>query len=312
VGATSAAKSFTVTNAGSLPTTIGTLLVSGGQASEFPLAGGTCAAATLASAATCTVSVLFKPGGTGSRQASLDVGGSGGAAVSVALSGSGSNPTPPPQPALTASPSSLAFAETVVGSQAAGETVTVHNSGNVSNTADVRLAGADAGDFELAGNGCTGHSLAVASSCTVTVVFAPTAAGARVATLAVSGAGGSAASVKLSGAGRLNPTIAASPAVVVPGQVVSVTGNNFEPNSQVTLGWDGGGATIVTTADASGTIAVTAVVPGGFGNGARAIVVVAPTDASSASASVLLQPAGQGYQGAATPAFDRSPAQPQP
>ena len=37
-----------MTNDGSLPTTIGTVLVSGGEASEFPLAGGTCAGATLA------------------------------------------------------------------------------------------------------------------------------------------------------------------------------------------------------------------------------------------------------------------------
>ena len=44
-------------------------LVSGGQASEFPLAGGTCAGATLQPAADCTVSVSFKPGGTGARSA---------------------------------------------------------------------------------------------------------------------------------------------------------------------------------------------------------------------------------------------------
>jgi hypothetical protein len=213
---------------------------------------------------------------------------------------------------LAASPSSLAFADTVVGSQADGQTATIRNTGNVTNTAAVQLAGTNAGDFELASNGCTGRSLAVGSSCTVTVVFAPTAAGARVATLAVTGSGGSSASAKLAGTGRLNPTLAVSPGVVVPGQVMSVTGNNFEPGSPVTLGWDGGPATIATTADASGTITVAAVVPGGLGNGARAIVVVSPADASSATASVLLQPAGPGYQGAATPAFDRSPAQPQP
>ena len=78
-----------------MPTTIGTLLVSGGQASEFPLAGGTCAGATLAAGGTCTVSVSFKPGGTGERSASMDVGGSGGAAVSVALSGTGADPPRP-------------------------------------------------------------------------------------------------------------------------------------------------------------------------------------------------------------------------
>jgi hypothetical protein len=190
--------------------------------------------------------------------------------------------------------------------------VTVRNSGNVSNSANVGLGGNNAGDFQLTSNGCTGHSLSVGASCSVTVLFEPTAAGARAATLSVSGSGGSSASVKLSGTGRLNPTIAVSPGVVVPGQVVVLTGDNFEPNAPVTLEWDGGGATISTTADAGGAIAVTAVVPGGFGNGARAIVVVSPADATPATATVLLQPAGQGYQGAATPAFGHSPAQPQP
>src|SRR5213078_112396 len=39
VGSSAPAQTFTVTNTGPLPTTIGTLLVSGGQAPEFPLAG---------------------------------------------------------------------------------------------------------------------------------------------------------------------------------------------------------------------------------------------------------------------------------
>jgi hypothetical protein len=309
VGSTSSARTFTVTNAGSTPTTIGTILLSGGQASEFPLAGGSCAATSLAPTATCTISVFFKPAGIGLRQASLDVGGSGGAQVSVALTGTGTNP---PEPALAASPSSLSFGDAFVGDATGTQTVTIRNNGNVSNTADVRLNGAEPGDFPIRSNGCTGHTLSVGSSCAITLVFEPTAAGARAATLVASGAGGSSASVKLSGTGRLNPVITAQPAVIAPGNVVTVTGSNFDPGASVTLGWNGGGATIATTADGAGAIAVTAVVPTGLGNGPRSIVVVAPADATSAQASVLLQPAGEGYQGLATPAFGRSPAHPLP
>ncbi len=305
VGASSSARTFTVTNSGSLATTIGTLLVSGGQASEFPLAGGTCAGAALQPAQTCTVSVFFKPSVTGGASASLDVGGSSGASVSVALSGSGTNPA---HPALSASPTSLAFGVAVLGSPAPSQTVTVKNSGNVANTPTVTVTGADPADFALTGNGCTGHSLPAGSSCTVTVGFDPTAAGARSATLAVSGTGGSSASVKLSGTGQLNPTIAVSPGVVTAGQVVTVLGTNFPAGGAVSLAWDSGGGAIDTVADAGGNVAMATVVPRGFGNGTRVLVVVSPPEATAAQASVLVQSAAPGFEGAATPAFTNSPA----
>ena len=191
-----------------MPTTIGTVLVSGGEASEFPMAGGTCDGATIPAGATCTVSVSFKPGGTGERSASMDVAGSGAAAVSVALSGTGANP---PRPALAATPTALDFGEQILGSTGAAQAVTVRNSGNVANTPIVSVSGSAAPDFTIASNGC-GRSIAAGSSCTVNVSFTPTVTGARVATLAVSGTGGSSASVHLTGTGKLNPALAVSPA----------------------------------------------------------------------------------------------------
>jgi hypothetical protein len=302
VGSTSSARTFTVTNSGGLPTTIGTLLVSGGQASEFPLAGGTCAGATLAPAATCTVSVSFKPGGTGAREASMDVGGSSGAAVSVALTGTGSDP---PRPALAATPTALDFGEQIIGSAGAPQTITVRNTGNVANTPSVQVTGTAAADFAIASNGCS-RSLSAGSSCTVSVSFNPTVSGTRVATLSVSGSGGSSASVRLSGTARLNPVLAASPPVIVPGQVVTITGSNFPAGAAVVLSWDVGGAAASTVADANGSFSVAAVVPAGGGSGTRRILVASPPDAASATAAVLVQqPMSAGGPG--SPVFTNSP-----
>ena len=302
VGSTSSARSFTVTNSGALPTTIGTLLVSGGQAPEFPLAGGTCAGATLPPGGTCTVSVTFKPGGTGSRSASFDVGGSGGAAVSVALQGTGTNP---PRPALAAAPTGLDFGELFVGQSSAPQTVTVRNTGNVANTPQARLS--DSADYAIASNGC-GRSITAGSSCTLTVTFNPAATGPHAATLTITGAGSSSATVHLSGTAKLNPALAATPGVVTDGQVLTVTGVNFPAGGDVTITWDLGTGAASVVADANGAFTTTAVVPRGIGGGPRTLSAVAAEDPTAATASVLVQSFGS-TQAATSAAFSaNSPA----
>ncbi|HEY1280653.1 MAG TPA: choice-of-anchor D domain-containing protein [Acidimicrobiales bacterium] len=313
VGETAAAQSFTVTNTGTLTTTIGTVLVS--APAEFPLAGGTCAGATLAPADTCTVSVAFKPAATGSRSATMDVGGSGGAAVSVTLSGTGRSTTPTTpvpttvaRPVLVVSPSALDFGTVLIGAAGSPQTVTIRNTGTGATSTAATITGAAAGDFALTTNGCAGRSLAAGASCTLTVAFSPQGSGARSASVTVSGTGGASATIRLSGSGQLNPVLAVSTGLVVPGQVFTAIGTNFPAGAAVTLAWDIGGPAAATTADGTGAFQVTVVAPEGVGNGTRLLVVTSPPEAVSAQASVLLQPAAFGYQGPASPAFRNSPA----
>ena len=197
---------------------------------------------------------------------------------------------------MAASPSTLDFGEQVIGAAGSPQTVTVRNSGNVANTPNAQLSGVAAADYAIATNGC-GRSLAAGASCTLTVSFAPTASGGRAATLAVTGTGGSSASVRLSGTGRLNPVLAVSPAVIMPGQVATITGTNFPAGAAVTLAWDVGGAAASTVADGGGAFSVAAVVPSGLGSGTRRLVVTAPADAAAATASLLVQPPAPGAVG---------------
>jgi Abnormal spindle-like microcephaly-assoc'd, ASPM-SPD-2-Hydin len=105
-------------------------------------------------------------------------------------------------PALTASPSSLAFGNQAVGSASAAQTVTVTNTG----TATASLSSIAAGAPFAETNTC-GSSLAAGSSCTASVKFTPTAAGAAAGDLTVaSNAPGSPLTVGLSGTGVTSTT----------------------------------------------------------------------------------------------------------
>jgi Ca2+-binding RTX toxin-like protein len=76
----------------------------------------------------------------------------------------------------------------------------------------VTLSGADAAQFAISSNTCTGANLAVSATCTVGVKFAPNGLGARSAALAIASNGaGSPHSVALSGTGAPLPGTCTNP-----------------------------------------------------------------------------------------------------
>ncbi|WP_042392969.1 choice-of-anchor D domain-containing protein [Streptacidiphilus carbonis] len=184
-GATSAAQTVTVTNPTGAAAAVSSIAASGDFAQT-----NTCGS-SIAANGSCSVSVTFKPTATGSRSGSLTAN-AGGVTNTVSLSGTGTAPGP----VLNASPGGLNFAGTVVGSSAAGQSVTVTNSG----TSSATVSGvAVTGDFSQTNN-CS--SIAVGASCTVDVGFKPTAGGSRTGTLTVtSNANNSPTTVGLSGTG---------------------------------------------------------------------------------------------------------------
>jgi hypothetical protein len=104
--------------------------------------------------------------------------------------------------ALAASPSSLSFGNVAVGSASGAQTVTVSNPGS---TAASISSVSISGTFSQT-NTC-GSSIAAGGSCTVSVKFAPTVAGAASGTLSVaSSAPGSPLTVALSGTGTSSGT----------------------------------------------------------------------------------------------------------
>jgi len=169
VGTTSAAQTVTLTNQGTARLSITNIAVTGDYAQT-----NNCSS-TLAASASCTINVTFTPTATGSRSGTLAVSdSSAGSPQTVTLSGTGLSAVA----ALT--PSNLAFSSAPIGTTSAAQTVTLTNQGNASlSISKVSVTG----NFAQTNN-CS-STLAAAASCTVSVTFAPKAAGSLTGTVTI-------------------------------------------------------------------------------------------------------------------------------
>jgi len=205
-GSTSTAQTVTLTNAGTAALSITSISASG----DFAEAQ-TCGS-SVATGATCTISVTFTPTAAGSRTGALTItDNASGSPQTVALSGTG---TPPvvAAPAVTLSPTSLSFASQMDGTTSAAQTVTLTDSG----TAALVITSITAsGDFALTHN--CGASLAEGGNCTISVTFTPTAAGARTGTVTITdNAGNSPQTISLSGGGEAVSVSTVSAGITIP------------------------------------------------------------------------------------------------
>lgn len=94
--------------------------------------------------------------------------------------GGGGGGTPPGAPAVSMSPPSLTFPDETTGATSPPQTFTITNTGTaalfINAVSDQGPAGTD---FTRTDDQCVGTSVAVGGSCTITVVFHPTADGTR-------------------------------------------------------------------------------------------------------------------------------------
>lgn len=199
VGSASAAQTVTLSNSAGAPLNITTIAVTGPNSGEFTVSGTTCGA-TLAAPGSCTVTVVFKPGATGTRSAALGFTDSAtNNPQSVTLSGTGAAA---PAGATSISPTGITWASVAIGNKGGQKVATLTN-GNTTiiNISSISLSGANPGDFSIFSKTC-GTTLAPSASCTANIVFGPTATGARTATLNFNDSdGNSPQAVALSGLG---------------------------------------------------------------------------------------------------------------
>lgn len=113
----------------------------------------------------------------------------------------------------TASPASLTFASTTVGTAAAAQTVTLKNTGASSLTVTgITISGAAASDFTETDT-CGGASFAANATCAIKVSFNPTQTGSRAASLAIeANISGGQMLVALNGAGQAAGVLSLNPA----------------------------------------------------------------------------------------------------
>jgi len=176
VGVQTAAQNLTLTNTGGLPLTTGTFSITGTNNLDFSQTH-TCGI-TLAAAASCAISVTFKPTAPGARTAAVSIATAAGTVIST-LSGSGLAPA-----SALLSRTSLTFASQATGTTSAAQTVTLSNPGGVAlGITSIGFTGVNPTYFAQT-HTCT-TSVAAAGSCTISVTFKPLAAGLPAATLSV-------------------------------------------------------------------------------------------------------------------------------
>ena len=189
VNTTSAATTVTISNSGNAAASVSGISISG------PFAQTNTCGSSIAAGGSCTASVTFAPTATGSASGSLTVTSNAtDSSMAVSLTGTGAAAG---TATLAASPTSVAFGSVADGSTSSATSVTISNTGSAAATISSITAGSPFSET----NTC-GSSIAAGGSCTVSVTFAPTAAGSDSANLTISSnASNASLTVALTGTG---------------------------------------------------------------------------------------------------------------
>lgn len=167
----------TFRNLSNLTITFTSVGFTGLDTEDYVLTSNNCggAGSTVAPLASCTMGVAFKPTQVGGRTAALTVFGDfspGNGQQAILLSGIGT--------AVLVQPTSLTFPAQTVGTSSAPQVVKVRNVNTTPLAVTITIQG-EPKDFSQT-NTC-GTSIPAATTCSISVVFTPTATGTRSATL---------------------------------------------------------------------------------------------------------------------------------
>ena len=200
---------FTLTNAGTQQLNVTNQLIpSGPGAAQFSVAisGPAQTCVTVAPGGVCSLVASFTPATTGAFTAEVEFMDNSGAGSpqAVILNGSGTGAAP----LLGIAPSSVSFGTQPVGITSGMQNVTLTNTGSsLLQLTGIAITGSSSTNFGFVLKGATAcqypiGTLAAGASCTISVDFAPQAAGPVSAELSISDdAAGSPQSVALSGTG---------------------------------------------------------------------------------------------------------------
>ena len=197
VGSTSSYQSVAVTNLGTAAVQFFPPTLAGTNASNFAIYSNGCPS-SLPAGGGCYIYVNFSPTAPGPATATLSINSTAsGGPLTVTLNGTG---TTAAGAILRIAPP--AFGSATVG-QSSSEYIYAYNVGtSAANMSSVSISGANASDFTISANECTGQ-VGAGSECYVYVTFTPSATGARTANLVFAdNAAGSPQIAVLSGTGQ--------------------------------------------------------------------------------------------------------------
>jgi hypothetical protein len=175
VGTTSLPQTVTLTNVGGAELDVTGITLTGPDPGDFAQSNN--CRPTVASGASCLITVTFKPTAQGVRTASVSITDNApGSPQTVPLSGRGTF--------LNWSPRQINLGDRPVGTSSPARTVNLTNAGTAPITLfSIEVGGVNAGHFSET-NTC-GASLKAGASCTIEVTFTPTAVGGRIGHVAI-------------------------------------------------------------------------------------------------------------------------------
>ncbi len=212
VGSVSPAQTISVANNGQANLNLSAIQVAGASFSRVTATPAASDCGTVvAPGANCLIAIVFAPGTVGANTGSVTISHNVSAtAIVVALNGNG---TPVPQP-LIRMVEAISFGDQIIGTSSTARNLAITNFGTAPlSVSSVQIAGANAGDFTLAGT-CA-NAVAPGASCTVTITFKPTVIGVKAAQVNVVSNAQNAASV--------NKVVLSGNGVPVPVPVIRVT-----------------------------------------------------------------------------------------
>jgi hypothetical protein len=197
IGST-AARTFTVTNATGLRTGALAVSIAGADASQFATSTDSCTGAMLNESATCTVVVAFSPTGTGAKGATLAIAGTPGGSVTASLLGTGAAAAD----SLVITPAMFDFGAVGQGNSSLAKLFTVTNIGTATTgVIATMMTGNHPGDFIKQGDQCNNHTLVPGGACTLFLTFEPGPTGLRTARVQASASPGGMGVAAVSGTG---------------------------------------------------------------------------------------------------------------
>jgi hypothetical protein len=222
-------------NHGNLPGSFFIAVIAGGDARSFELVEESCSGFTpVGPGESCRARIRFTPQSSGPKQARLALFGEDDGGTMIVLEGEGV------APALTLAPAGFEFGAMAAGTGGVAHPFAVRNDGSTPVAlGGVGIVGTDPDQFRIAGDGCTGATLAPGAECAVRVRFAPDRAGARAATLRIAAPGGP-LTASLRGTGTAAPVASlnvasAGAAMPRPGRGAGKSGRRhlFRQNSSI-------------------------------------------------------------------------------
>lgn len=173
---------ITLSNSGTAPLRLSGVAITGAHAQDFAMPERACHETEIAPENQCTIGLTFTPSGSGPRVAELAVTSVDGAAEHATLRGTGISQA---QASITIQPSNLTFGEVELRQQASKRVTLTHNGNRAIEIGKISIAGAQASDYTVTGNGCQDIALSEGRRCSLEVSFSPRRQGSREATLII-------------------------------------------------------------------------------------------------------------------------------